>query len=47
MDMITNSLPFINDNIRANIKLSIEIYKKINNFDINYIHSTIESKSKK
>ena len=46
MEMISNSLPFINDNIRANIKFSIEIYKKINNFDFNYIHSIIESKSK-
>lgn len=47
IDLMLNSFPLINDNIRANIQLSIEIYKKINNFDVNYIHEVINEKSKK
>jgi len=46
INTMTNSLPFINDNIRANIKLSIEIYKKIKCFDREYIHKIIENKKK-
>lgn len=45
MELIIKSFPLINDNIRANILLSIEIYKKINNFDSKYIHEFINSKS--
>lgn len=45
MDMILKSFPVLNDNLRANILLSIEIYKKINNFDSKYIHEFINSKS--
>ena len=47
MDTMINSLPYINDNIRSNINFSVEIYKKIKNFDYNYIHSIINEKSKK
>ena len=39
LDKMINSLPFINDNLRSNITLSIELYKKLNNFDYNYIHN--------
>lgn len=28
----------VNNNLRANIKLGLAIYKKLNNFDHNYIH---------
>jgi len=41
MDNMVRTLPFINDNIRTNIKLGIEIYKQLNNFDRNYIHTII------
>jgi hypothetical protein len=41
LEIMLNSLPFINENIRSNISLSIEIYKKLNNFDYNYIHEII------
>jgi hypothetical protein len=34
-----------NDNLRKNIKLSLLIYKKINNFDHNYIHELFNDKS--
>ena len=47
LNMMLNSFPIINDNIRANIQLSVEIYKKINNFDINYVHNCIDEKTKK
>ena len=40
------TLPFMDDNIRTNIKLGIEIYKQLNNFDRNYIHEVINEKSK-
>ena len=43
IEMMLNSFPIINDNLRANIKLSVEIYKKINNFDINYVHDVINN----
>lgn len=46
MDDMIRTLPFMNDNIRANIKLGIEIYKQLNNFDHNYIHGVINEKSK-
>lgn len=46
MDNMIRTLPFMNDNIRANIKLGIEIYKQLNNFDHNYIHGVINEKSK-
>lgn len=41
------TLPFINNNIRTNIKLGIEIYKQLNNFDRNYIHTIINEHSAK
>ena len=47
MNNMVRTLPFINDNIRTNIKLGIEIYKQLNNFDRNYIHSIINEKSTK
>jgi ribosomal protein S13 len=47
MDDMIRTLPFMNDNIRSNIKLGIEIYKKIKNFDRNYIHSIINENSTK
>jgi len=45
MDNMVRTLPFINDNIRTNIKLGIQIYKQLNNFDRNYIHKIINEKS--
>ena len=45
IDNMISTLPFMNDNIRANIKLGIEIYKQLNNFDRNYIHKVINDKS--
>lgn len=44
LNNIISSLPLINDNIRININLSIEIYKKLNNFDHKYIHNIINEK---
>lgn len=44
LNNIISSLPLINDNIRTNINLSIEIYKKLNNFDHKYIHNIINEK---
>lgn len=32
------SLLIFNDNLRKHIKLSLSIYKKLNNFDHKYIH---------
>jgi hypothetical protein len=46
IDNMIRTLPYMNDNIRANIKLGIEIYKKLNNIDRNYIHEIINEKSK-
>lgn len=42
--MMLNSFPIINENLRINILLSVEIYKKINNFDINYVHEMLREK---
>ena len=47
INMMLNSFPIINDNLRANILLSIEIYKKINNFEMTYVHEIINEKTKK
>ena len=47
MDNMVRTLPYINDNIRKNIGLGIEIYKQLNNFDHNYIHSVINENSTK
>ena len=47
IDNVVRTLPLINDNIRTNIKLGIEIYKQLNNFDRNYIHTVINEKSTK
>ena len=47
MDTMVRTLPYMNDNIRTNIKLGIEIYKQLNNFDRNYIHSIINENSNK
>ena len=35
------SLLVFNDNLRKHIKLSLSIYKKLNNFDHKYIHQII------
>jgi hypothetical protein len=45
LDNMVRNLPFMNDNIRTNIKLGIEIYKQLNNFDRYYIHSIINENS--
>jgi len=37
----------INDNIRKNIKLSLAIFKKLNNFDHNYIHEFFDKEKSK
>lgn len=42
---VVRTLPYMNDNIRTNIRLGIEIYKKLNNFDRYYIHSIINENS--
>jgi len=47
IDNMVRTLPFINDNIRTNIKLGIEIYKQLNNFDRNYIHTILNENSTK
>lgn len=39
------TLPFVNDNIRANLKFGMEIYKELNNFDYKYIHNFINENS--
>jgi hypothetical protein len=39
------SLMIFNDNLRKNIKLSLSIYKKLNNFNHNYIHNFFNDKS--
>ena len=40
------SMLIFNDNLRSNIKLSLSIYKKLNNFEHNYIHKIINDKIK-
>lgn len=47
LNIIINSFPTINDNLRTNILFSVEIYKKIKNFDIDYIHDVINKHNKK
>lgn len=39
------SMIIFNDNLRKNIKLSLLIYKKLNNFEHNYIHNFFNDKS--
>ena len=39
------SMIVFNDNLRKNIKLSLLIYKKLNNFEHNYIHKFFNDKS--
>ena len=39
------SMIVFNDNLRKNIKLSLLIYKKLNNFEHNYIHNIFNVKS--
>lgn len=46
LEKMISSLPLINSNIRSNIQFSLEIYKKLNNFERNYIHSILNEKSK-
>jgi hypothetical protein len=36
------SMYIFNDNLRKNIELSLLIYKKLNNFNYNYIHSIFD-----
>ena len=45
LNKMVSTLPFMNDSIRSNIKLLIEIYKQLNNFDRYYIHSVINENS--
>ena len=45
LNQMVQSLPFINDNIRANLKFGMEIYKQLNNFDRIYIHTIINEHS--
>ncbi len=48
-EQTTNSFQsfiIFNDNLRKNIKLSLLIYKKLNNFEHNYIHEFFTDKSK-
>jgi hypothetical protein len=40
------SMIILNDNLRKNIKLSLIIYKKLNNFEHNYIRNILNDKSK-
>jgi hypothetical protein len=47
LNKMVSTLPFMNDSIRSNIKLLIEIYKQLNNFDRYYIHSIINENSTK
>ena len=42
-----DSLVLINNNLRANILLSLAIFKNINNFDHNYIHYKYNDNIKK
>lgn len=39
------SMIIFNDNLRKNIKLSLLIYKKLNNFEHNYIRNILNDKS--
>jgi|LakMenEpi03Aug12_release.lakeMendotaPanAssembly.Ray.scaffolds.fasta_scaffold631001_2 hypothetical protein len=41
------SMYIFNDNLRKNIRLSLAIYKKINNFEHNYIHKIFNDKTEK
>jgi hypothetical protein len=43
IETFVRTLPDINDRIRTNIIFSVEIYKKINNFEHNYIHEYIKN----
>jgi len=45
-EIIFKTILETNNNLRFNIKLSLAIYKKLNNFDHNYIHHFINEKSK-
>lgn len=47
IEMMLSSFPIINNNLRENILLSVEIYKKINNFEMTYVHEIINKKTKK
>jgi len=49
-DQTSNAEPMmdiinINTNLRTNIKLSLAILKKLNNFDHNYIHEIFNTKT--
>jgi len=41
------SMIIFNDNLRKNIQLSLLIYKKLNNFNHNYIHKIFNDASEK
>ena len=45
MNNMIKTLPFLNDNIRANINFGIEIYLRLKNFKYNYIHEFINENS--
>ena len=40
-ELILENLILVNDNLRSNIELSLAIFKKLNNFEHNYIHNFI------
>ena len=42
-EIIYNSFPEINDGLRKNITLGIEIYKTIKNFDYEYVHNSLSN----
>ena len=44
-EILVESLPMLNNDIRRNIKLSIAIFKKLNNFEHNYIHDFFNDKT--
>ena len=45
LNQMVQALPLVNDNIRANLKFGMEIYKQLNNFDRIYIHNIINENS--
>ncbi len=42
-----DTLLMINHNLRTNIRLSLSIYKKLNNFDHKYIHELLDGQKTK
>jgi hypothetical protein len=42
-----DTLLMVNHNLRTNIRLSLSIYKKLNNFDHKYIHELLDGQKTK